>query len=437
MKSHISVGIIGFGTVGSGVVNVLLDSAEVISKRVGVPIKLARIADLDITTNRGVSVPEGVLTTDAQSVLDDPEIDIVVELVGGYDPAKRFILRAIENGKGVVTANKALLAVHGEEIFHAATKADVDLGFEASVGGGIPVIKALKEGLAANGITSMLGIMNGTSNYILTRMTEEGRGFQEVLEIAMKEGYAEADPTFDVEGVDAAHKLAVLVNLGFGTAVNIKQIHTEGISKLSKLDIGFAREFGFTIKLLSIAKFRDGQIEARVHPTLIPSSLPMAQVGGAYNAIQFVGDAVGDVVLYGMGAGSLPTASAVVSDIIDIARNRLKNLSGRLPVASYQWDQRVPIPIRPMEEISSLYYLRFMVRDQPGVLAKISGTLGEHDIGISSVLQKGREEGQAVPLVIMTHCASEQSIQTALRTIQDLSCVLEPTTVLRIEEGDS
>ena len=297
---------IGFGTVGCGVAKVLLGNAELITKRVGVPIDLVRIADLDITTDRGVAVPEGVLTTDAQSVLQDPEIDIVVELIGGYDMAKRFMLTAIENGKSVVTANKALLAVHGEEIFYAATSAGVDLGFEASVGGGIPIIRALTEGLVANEVTSMFGIMNGTSNYILTRMTEEGKGFQEVLHDAQEHGYAEADPTFDIEGVDAAHKLALMVNLAFGTPVNIKEVHTEGISGLSTLDIEFAQEFGFTIKLLSIAKYREGEIEARVHPTLVPSHSPIAQVGGVYNAIHVLGDAVGDVVLYGKGAGFAP-----------------------------------------------------------------------------------------------------------------------------------
>ena len=437
MKSRVTVGLIGFGTVGGGVAKILFENAEVIRQRVGVPIDLVRIADLDITTDRGLSLPDGVLTMDAQSVLQDPDIDIVVELIGGYDPAKHFILTAMQQGKSVVTANKALLAVHGEEVFHAATSAGVDIGFEASVGGGIPIIKALTEGLVANRVTSMFGIMNGTSNYILTRMTEEGKSFQEILFDAQEKGYAEADPTFDIEGVDAAHKLAVMVNLAFGTPVNMKDIHTEGISDLSTLDIDFAREFGFTIKLLSIAKYQGGEIEARVHPTLVPSQSPIAQVSGVYNAIHVLGDAVGDVVLYGKGAGALATASAVVSDIVDIARNRLKHVAGRVPVASFQWDQRAPIRIRPMEEISSMYYLRFVVRDQPGVLSQIAGTLGQHHISISSVLQKGREEGQAVPLVIMTHRSSERAIQTALQTINHMSFIAEPTTLLRIEGEES
>ncbi|MDX1411260.1 MAG: homoserine dehydrogenase [Nitrospirales bacterium] len=433
MNSRMAVGMIGFGTVGTGVAKILLNNAELIAKRVGVPIELVRVADLDVKTDRGVVLPEGVLTTDAESVLYDPQIDVVVELIGGYDVAKRFILTALEQGKHVVTANKALLAIHGEEIFHAATVADGDLGFEASVGGGIPIIRSLTEGLAANHLSSMFGIMNGTSNYILTRMTEEGKSFPEVLEEARKYGYAEADPTLDVEGLDAAHKLAILVNLSYGTPVNIKEIYTEGISQLSTLDIEFAREFGLMVKLLVIAKLQDGEIEARVHPTLVPSESPIARVGGVYNAIHFIGDAVGDIVLYGKGAGSLPTASAVVSDIIDVSRNRLKNISGRVPSTSFQWNRRIPLRIRPIEEVTSMYYLRFMVLDQPGVLSKISGVLGDHGISISSVLQKGREEGQMVPLVIMTHRSLEQSVQTALQTINRLSFVSEPTTLLRIE----
>lgn len=433
MMSRIAVGMIGFGTVGTGVAKILLGNADLIAKRVGVPIELVRVADLDIRTNRGVVLPEGVLTTDCESILDDPSIDVVVELIGGYDVAKRIILTAVERGKHVVTANKALLAIHGEEIFHAVSSAGCDLGFEASVGGGIPILRSIAEGLAANQLSSMFGIMNGTSNYILTRMTEEERSFAEVLDEARIKGFAEADPTLDVEGIDAAHKLAILVNLAYGTPVNIKEIYTEGISGLRTLDIEFAREFGLTVKLLGIAKLQDGEVEARVHPTLVPSGSPIAQVSGVYNAIHVIGDAVGDIVLYGKGAGSLPTASAVVGDIIDVSRNRLKNISGRVPATGFQWKQRVPLRIRPIEEVTSMYYLRFMVLDQPGVLSQISGVLGEHAISISSVLQKGREEGQTVPLVIMTHRSSERAVQTALHTINRLSFVSEPPTMLRVE----
>ena len=369
MKTEIGVGLIGFGTVGTGVARVLIDNAELIRRRVGVPIKLVRIADLDITRDRGVAIPSGVLTTDIQQVLEDPRVDIVIELIGGYDLAKRVILDAVQRGKHVVTANKALLAVHGEEIFAAASRRGIDLGFEASVGGGIPVIRALMEGLAANNIQSIYGIINGTSNYILSRMTSEGQRFEVVLEEAKRAGYAEADPTFDVAGTDSAHKLTIMVGLAYGTPVNFKEIYTEGITGLTPLDIAYAKEFGFTIKLLAIAKFSDGEIEARVHPTMVPSASQIAKVDGVYNAIQLVGDAVEDVVLYGRGAGSMPTGSAVVSDVMSIARDLLKNATGRVPPASYQPDYRRPLRIRPMEEITSLYYIRFMVLDRPGVFS--------------------------------------------------------------------
>ncbi len=436
MKSSVSVGLIGFGTVGTGVAKVLIENAALIRRRVGVPVNLVRVADLDTKRDRGVRLPNGVLTADLRAVLDDPSIDIVLELMGGYDAAKQVILEAMAKGKQVVTANKALLAVHGEELFEAASRHHVDLGFEASVGGGIPIIRALAQGLAANAIRSMYGIINGTSNYILSRMTREGHGFAEVLAEAQRAGYAEADPTFDVDGIDSAHKLSIMVTLAYGTPVNFKEIYTEGITHLTPLDIAYAREFGYTVKLLGIAKFLESEIEARVHPTMIPSDSPVAQVEGVYNAIQLVGDAVGDIVLYGQGAGSLPTGSAVASDVIDIARNLLTGASGRVPPASFQRDQRRPLRIRPMEEIASLYYLRFMVVDRPGVLSQISGVLGQHGISISSVLQKGRKEGQTVPVVIMTHTAIERNVQAALRDINRMAFVSEPTTLIRVEGHD-
>jgi len=368
--------------------------------------------------------------------LDDPSIDIVLELIGGYDAAKRLIVEAMAKGKQVVTANKALLAVHGEEIFDMAARHRVDLGFEASVGGGIPVIRALTQGLAGNALLSMYGIINGTSNYILSRMTREGHDFQSVLADAQRAGYAEADPSFDVAGIDSAHKLTIMVTLAYGTPVNFKEIYTEGITHLTPLDIAYAREFGYTIKLLGIAKWQEHDIEARVHPTMIPSGSPVAQVDGVYNAIQLVGDAVGDIVLYGQGAGSLPTGSAVVSDIIDLARNLLTGTSGRVPAASFQQDQRRPLRIRPMEEITSLYYLRFMVVDRPGVLSQIAGVLGQHGISMSSVIQKGRKEGQTVPVVIMTHTAGERDVQSALHEINRMPFISEPTTLIRVEGHD-
>lgn len=436
MKSRIGVGIIGFGTVGTGVAKILLDNAALIRRRVGVPVELVRIADLDISRDRGVRLPPGLLTTDASQVLTDPAVDIVIELIGGYETAKRVIMDAILAGKQVVTANKALLALHGEEIFAAASRHGVDLGFEASVGGGIPVVRALMEGLAGNTIHSIYGIINGTSNYILTRMTREGHGFDTVLKDAQQAGYAEADPTFDVAGIDSAHKLAILVSLAYGTPVNFKDIYTEGIMHITPTDINYAKEFGFTIKLLGIAKLVDGEIEARVHPTMLPSASPIAQVEDVYNAIQLVGDAVGDVVLYGRGAGSMPTGSAVVSDVIAIGRNVLKGAVGRVPAASFQQDQRRPVRMKPMEEISSLYYLRFMVVDRPGVLAQIAGELGRCGISISSMLQQGRRAGQTVPVVIKTHMARERDIQKALREINRNTFVSEPATLIRVEGRD-
>ena len=437
MKTRVTVGLAGFGTVGTGVAKVLLRNAEVIARRVGIPVDLVRIVDLDVTTDRGMTLPDGLLTSDLNSVLNDPSIDMIIELIGGYDAAKRLILDAMAKGKHVVTANKALLAVHGEDVFEAASRAGVDLGFEASVGGGIPIIRSLTEGLAANNLSSIVGIMNGTSNYILTRMTQEKQEFREALAQAQAAGYAEADPTFDVEGVDSAHKLAILVNLAYGTPVNFKEVYTEGITTLTPLDINYALEFGMTVKLLGIAKFRDGEVEVRVHPTMIPQTSTLARVDGVYNAIHLVGDVVGDIVLYGQGAGSLPTASAVVSDVIAIARNLNKKAPGRVPPTSFQPDRRIPLRIRPIDELTSRYYLRFMVPDRPGVLSQISGVLGSHEISIASVLQRERQKDQTVPVVIMTHRASERSIQTALRDINRMASIIsEPTTLVRVEDEE-
>jgi homoserine dehydrogenase len=436
MISRVGVGIVGFGTVGTGVIRILLENAGLIRRRVGVPIELVRVADLDVTRDRGVTLPPGVLINDAKAVLSDPAVDIVVELVGGYDFPKRLILDAIARGKTVVTANKALLALHGEEIFAAASRKGIDVGFEASVGGGIPVIHALKEGLAANAIQSIYGIINGTSNYILSRMTNEGKGFADTLVEAQKAGYAEADPTFDVAGTDSAHKLAILVNLGFGTPVNFKDLYMEGITHITEHDIAYAKEFGYTIKLLGIAKLVEGDVEARVHPTMLGADSPLAKIEGVYNAIQLIGDAVGDVVLSGRGAGDLAAGSAVVSDIIAGARNLLKGGAGRVPPASFQPQERRPLRMRPMEEIRSLYYLRFMVIDRPGVLAQIAGELGRCGISISSMLQKGRREGQTVPIVIKTHTARERDVRTALSQIDRMPFMSETTTLIRIEGRD-
>ncbi|HUJ17542.1 MAG TPA: homoserine dehydrogenase [Nitrospirota bacterium] len=432
-KKSINVGIIGFGTVGTGTARILIENAEVIKKRLGAPVVLKKISDLDIKRDRGIRLGEVKLTTSAQEIVSDPDIDIVVELIGGYKPAREFMLEAIRNKKHVVTANKALLAVHGEEIYAAAEKSGVTLGFEASVAGGIPILAAIRNGLAANNLRSIYGIVNGTCNYILTLMTNEGRKFEEVLKEAQSMGYAEADPTFDIEGIDSAHKLAVLTMLAYGTPVKFEDIYTEGISKITPLDIDFAKELGCKIKLLAITKMVNGEVEARVHPTMLPESYPIATVDGVFNALSVVGDAVGSTMFYGRGAGDMPTGSAVVSDIIDIGRDILAGCVNRSPVAAFR--DRAPLRIRKMEDITSCYYLRFSAMDRPGVLSRISGVLGRNNISISSVIQKGRGAAAAVPLVMMSHEAVERDVRKALDEINTMDCVAGPTLVIRVEES--
>ncbi len=433
MKNKINVGIIGFGTIGAGTAKILINNAEIIKRRLGAPVVLKRIADLDIKKDRGIKLEKGVLTEKAEDILNDPDIDIVIELIGGYEPAKKFILKAIENGKNVVTANKALLAVHGEEIYKAASAKNVDIGFEGSVGGGIPIIRVLKEGLAANNILSIYGIINGTSNYILSKMTNEGKAFSDVLSEAQRLGYAEADPTFDIEGIDSAHKLAILTTLAFGTPVKFDNIYTEGITKVTPLDIEYAKEFGYKIKLLAISKMDNGEIEVRVHPTMVPNEYLISTVEGVFNAIYIAGDAVGETMFYGRGAGDMPTGSAVVSDIIEIARNIINNSIGRVPSPSFQLKERKELKIKKMDEIVCPFYLRFMAMDKPGVLSKISGVLGEHNISIASMIQKGRKEGGAVSVVMMTHVAKEKDVQDALTEIDRMSFVSAKTAFIRVE----
>jgi homoserine dehydrogenase len=435
MKNKINVGIIGLGTVGTGTLRILQNNADLIRHRVGVPVDVTKIAVRDLRRDRGMAVPSSLLTTDPFRVVEDPGTDIVVELIGGYQPAKDLILAAIARGKHVVTANKALLAAHGKEIRAAARQAGVSVGYEASVAGGIPVIKALKEALAANRILSIYGIINGTSNYILTKMTDEDRSFADVLAEAQQAGYAEADPTFDVGGIDTAHKLAILVNLAFGIDIEPNNIYTEGITAISPLDIDFGRTLGYKVKLLAIAKMHDGKVEARVHPTLVPDEYPIAKVGGVYNAIQIVGDACQDIMLYGRGAGSLPTGSAVVADIMDIGRQILVQPSRNLPETSAE--EKMPhVELQPMESITSLYYFRLMALDQPGVLSQISGILGQHRISIAQMIQRGRKKGGSVPLVIMTHTALERDIQKAVLQIKELSCVTEEPVLIRVEGNE-
>ena len=429
-KDKISIGIIGFGTVGTGTVKILLENKEIIKERIGFEINLRRIADLDIFRDRDIKLPKSILTSNVDDILSDPETDIVVELIGGIRPAKDFILKAIKNRKHVVTANKALLATEGNEIFTAAHKREVEIGFEASVAGGIPIIKVIREGLVANRIKAIYGIINGTSNYILTKMTEEDVEFSKALKEAKALGYAEADPTLDIEGIDSAHKLAILAYLSYGIPVSYKDIYTEGISRISPQDISFASELGYKVKLLAIAKESDSKIELRVHPTMLPKEYLISKVDGPFNAIYIEGDATGSTLYYGRGAGCMPTGSAVVSDIVDIARNIMKNATGRVPVLTKTLRN---LKIKRMDDVISMYYFRFSALDKPGVLSKISGILGNYNISIASVIQKGRSVGEAVPLVVRTHKAKERDVRKAISEIDRLPIVMDKTVFIRVE----
>lgn len=430
---EIFIGLIGFGTIGSGVVKLLRENEELLTQRLGVKLTIKKIADLDINTPREVSVERELLTTDASDVLNDPEIAIVVELIGGYEPARNFILRAFAKKKHVVTANKALLATHGTEIFQAAERHSADIGFEASVGGTIPIVKTMKESLVANNILSVMGILNGTCNYILTKMTDEGKDFPSVLKEAQALGFAEADPTFDIEGIDTAHKLAILLSLAYGKRVRLEDVYREGISGIDQQDIEFGKELGYRIKLLAIAIKRGDAVEARIHPTMIPFNHLLANVNANYNAFHIIGDAANSVFLYGQGAGMMPTASAVVSDIVDIVRNMLMGASSRVPARSLREDDMEDIRIMPMEEITTNYYFRFSAVDRPGVLSKIAGILGSRNISIASVIQKGRKQIGAVPVVMTTHRSREIDVQNALAEIDKLDIVQGRTILFRIE----
>jgi homoserine dehydrogenase len=426
----INIGIIGFGIVGSGTAKVLLENNDIIRERLGFGLNLKRIADLDIVRDRGIKVPKGVLTTDVNHIFDDPDIQIVVELIGGINPAKKFILRAIEKGKHVVTANKALLATEGADIFNAARRTGVEVGYEASVAGAIPIIKVMKESLIANRIKAIYGIINGTSNYILTKMTEENVEFSQALKEAQALGYAEADPTFDIEGIDTAHKLTILATLAYGIPLSYKSVHIEGISRISTQDIAFASELGYKVKLLAITKESDGEVELRVHPTMLPKDYLIAKVDGPFNAIYVDGDATGSTLYYGRGAGSIPTGSAVVSDIADIARNIRKGAIGRVPTIP---EISHAAKIKKIDDVVSRYYFRFSALDKPGVLSKISGILGNYNISITSVIQKGRRLGEAVPLVVLTHEAKEKDVRRAIEEIDQLTVVTDKTVFIRVE----
>jgi homoserine dehydrogenase len=428
---QIGVGILGFGTVGAGVADGLLKHREVMAKRLDVDIVLKKIADLDITTDRGISVPAGILTTDAKSVIADPGIDIIVETIGGTGIAKTFVLEALNNGKCVVTANKKLLAEYGHEIFDTAAKNNVDIYFGASVGGGIPIIRVLREGLAGNEIESIHGILNGTCNYILTRMENEGLPFNEVLEDAQKLGYAEANPSLDIDGFDTAHKACILAALAYGFQPGLDQVQVEGIRNLSGADVKYAADFGYRIKLLAcIAKDGD-EVEVGVHPTLIPFSHMLANVNDAFNAAYVKGDMSDYTMYYGRGAGRAPTASTVVGDIGDIARN-LAHGETRYArgVANYSEGK---VKLRAAGDIESKYYLRFMLADRPGAMGVVASALGRHGVSISALSQRGATEGnQPVPVVAMTRKARASDLDAALAEIKSSGVVGEDPVKLRM-----
>lgn len=430
---QIRIGILGLGTVGTGIARLLSENRDIISARLGAELILKKGADLDIKRERGITFDPGVLTTDPYEVVNDAEIDIVLEMIGGMELPRELILRAIENKKHVVTANKALLASHGNELFRLAEENGVTLAYEASVGGCMPIIKTIRESLVGNRIQLVAGILNGTCNYILTRITREGLSFEQALEKATAEGYAEANPSLDVDGFDTAHKLTILSAIAFGMELNYDDVYIEGISNITPMDIEFASQCGYSIKLLAITKFDGTSVEARVHPTMIPFEDLLSNVSGTMNAVTVSGDAVGDIILYGHGAGMMPTASAAVGDVVDIARSILAGGGMRVPMLSFQMNKVKKIPIKPMEEIFTHYYFRFSATDKPGVLAKIAGILGEHDISIKSVHQTERKLNGAVPLYILTHLAKEAQVKKALEKIADLDVIPEKPVLIRIE----
>ena len=428
---ELGVGIIGFGTVGAGVAQCLLENGDVIARRDGVKLVLRRVADLDITTDRGVKIPEGVLTTDAMTAIE--ECDIIVELIGGTTIAKTFILEALKRGKPVVTANKALLAKFGEEIFAAAEKTGADVYYEASVGGGIPIIKSLREGFSGNRIRRIYGILNGTCNYILTRMERTGEDFDVVLKDAQKMGYAEANPSLDIDGFDTAHKTAILASLAYGKWFGMDPVYVEGISHISMDDIRSAASLGYKAKLLAIIKqdTDTGKLEIRVHPTLIPVSSMLASVSDVFNAVRVDGDYVGNTLFYGRGAGRQATASAVIGDIVDVALNLVDGAKQRIP--SYN-KANLFTELVPMEEIETRCYLRFTVADKPGVLAKITNILASADISISSLIQNETKDEGVATLVLITHKAKEAAIKGAINAIEKLEDVTSNIKMIRIED---
>jgi homoserine dehydrogenase len=431
----IQVGLLGIGTVGGGTFTVLKRNAEEITRRAGRPIDICIVADKNLELARQVTGGNCKVTDDAFAVVNDPNVDIVVELIGGYGVAKELVLKAIANGKHVVTANKALLAVHGTEIFAAAQKKGVMVAFEAAVAGGIPIIKAVREGLSANRIQWVAGIINGTTNFILSEMRDKGLAFDVVLKEAQRLGYAEADPTFDIEGIDAAHKATILSALAFGIPMQFDKAYVEGISKLDAIDIRYAEQLGYRIKLLGIAKRKPDGIELRVHPTLIPSKRLIANVEGAMNAVVVNGDAVGSTLYYGKGAGAEPTASAVIADLVDVTRMHTADPENRVPHLAFQPDALSSLPILPMSEVETGYYLRLTVADKPGVLADITRILADQQISIDAMIQREPAEGEdKTDIILLTHVTKEKNVDAAIGRIESLPVVQGKVTRLRCEE---
>ncbi|MEQ1533157.1 MAG: homoserine dehydrogenase [Sideroxydans sp.] len=431
----INVGLLGIGTVGGGTFTVLQRNAEEIARRAGRPIRIVVVADKNVDLAKKVTGGACRVTDDAFSVVTDPEVDIVIELIGGYGVAKELVLKAIANGKHVVTANKALLATHGNEIFKAAQDKGVMVAFEAAVAGGIPIIKAVREGLTANRIEWIAGIINGTTNFILSEMRDKGLSFDTVLKEAQRLGYAEADPTFDIEGVDAAHKITILSALAFGIPMQFDKAYIEGISKLDAIDIKYAEQLGYRIKLLGITKRTPEGVELRVHPTLIPTKRLIANVEGAMNAVLVQGDAVGATLYYGKGAGAEPTASAVIADLVDVTRMHTADPLNRVPHLAFQPNAMADLKILPMDEVQTSYYLRLRVQDKHGVLADITRILADEQISIDAVIQKEPEEGEEqTDLIMLTHLTREKRVNAAIVKIEALGVVAGKVTKLRLEE---
>lgn len=427
----INLGLIGFGNVGSGVVKILRERKAFLAEKSGLQINIKKICDKDFSTKRGISVDRALLTRSPQEIIDDPQIDIVAELIGGIHPAKEYISESLKKGKDIVTANKALLAQEGKGLFAEALLRGKSIYFEASVGAGIPIIKVLREGLIANRFNSIFGILNGTSNYILSSMSANNCDFQAALKEAQKKGFAEKDPTLDIEGIDSAHKLVLLTHLCFGKFVKMEDVFIEGISQISLADVSYAKELGLEIKLLAIAKKEAGELEVRVHPTLIPKGHLLASVSGVFNAIYVASDLAGNLLFYGPGAGQMSAASAVVSDIIDLARDIKAGLFR--PAMSIAQDKSIQ-RLRSINDFKSRYYIRFMAVDKPGVLAKISGILAKSGISIASVTQKERHKAHIVPIVMIIHEAEEKHLRQALSQIDRLDVIKEKSVAIRIEE---